>query len=128
MQLGDRTDPGGVNADETDISAFLASGKVSVCASAASVGFAHLALFAQRKLIHYHGMSDLTISPLASSQYYDSVLKRVGDTRTVRSSYRYFEIPGMSHCRDGAGPWSFGALTQNDPGECWNLSVCLRCR
>lgn len=71
-----------------------------------------------RKLIHTHGLADLTISPLGSRAYHEGVLAHShhpkGDTG---HSYRYFEVPGMLHCRDGDGPWHFGSPTQKDPGN-----------
>lgn len=30
-------------------------------------------------------------------------------TATIEDHYRLFMIPGMSHCRDGEGPWHFGS-------------------
>lgn len=68
--------------------------------------------------MHSHGLADLNVSPLASREYHDGVVAQsqhpYGDTG---ASYRYFEVPGMLHCRDGDGPWHFGSPTQNGPGN-----------
>jgi feruloyl esterase len=72
------------------------------------------------RLIVYHGWSDPDISPLASINYYESVVDRIaaddGATghekalRDARSFFRLFMVPGMGHCRGGPGPDSFDAL------------------
>ncbi|EPQ28376.1 uncharacterized protein PFL1_04203 [Pseudozyma flocculosa PF-1] len=70
------------------------------------------------KLIHYAGLADLRISPLASRNYYNRVHSDKENAGIdIDQSYRYFEIPGMKHCRDGSGPWQIGAVTQTDPGN-----------
>lgn len=72
------------------------------------------------KMISYHGLSNAVISPLATSKYYDDVVRVSGPKlqgKQVSDSYRHFEIPGMSHCRDGPGAWCFGTTTQNDAGK-----------
>ncbi|KAE8257319.1 hypothetical protein A4X13_0g2433 [Tilletia indica] len=99
FQKGQELNLGGSNVENPDISAFLKDGR--------------------RKLIHYHGLGDLTISPAASIRYHDEVLSAVkGKTATaVSDSYRLFSIPGMTHCRNGPGPFLFGAPTQNDAGN-----------
>ncbi|KAE8269983.1 hypothetical protein A4X09_0g2349 [Tilletia walkeri] len=99
FQKGQDLNLGGSNLENADISAFLDGGK--------------------RKLIHYHGLGDLVVSPAASIRYHDEVLAAVqGKISTpVSDSYRLFTIPGMSHCRNGPGPFLFGAPTQNDIGN-----------
>ncbi|KAE8257320.1 hypothetical protein A4X13_0g2432 [Tilletia indica] len=99
FQKGQDLNLGGSNLENADISAFLDGGK--------------------RKLIHYHGLGDLTISPAASIRYHDEVLAAVqGKISTpVADSYRLFTIPGMSHCRDGPGPFLFGGPTQSGVGN-----------
>ena len=59
------------------------------------------------KLIQYHGWSDPQISPGASTQYFESVLKTLGGANAVHGSYRLFMAPGMGHCSGGEGPNSF---------------------
>ncbi len=60
------------------------------------------------KLIQYHGWSDPQISPGNSVDYYQSVLKELGE---VRDSYRLFMAPGMAHCGGGDGASSFDAMS-----------------
>jgi feruloyl esterase len=57
------------------------------------------------KLIQYHGWSDAAIPPLGSIQYFESVQKTMGDTK---SFYRLFMVPTMSHCAGGPGATMFG--------------------
>ncbi|KAK0542807.1 hypothetical protein OC846_006630 [Tilletia horrida] len=100
FQRGEHFNPGGSNTDNPDISAFLSGGK--------------------RKLIHYHGLGDLTISPAASIRYYNEVAQTVqgkAGLKSLSDSYRFFGVPGMSHCRNGPGAFLFGAPTQNDAGN-----------
>src|SRR5262245_26074846 len=62
------------------------------------------------KLIQYHGWSDPQISPLASTQYYTSVVAKVGGPAAVERAYRLFMAPGMGHCGGGDGPNTFDML------------------
>ena len=62
------------------------------------------------KLLQYHGWSDPQISPLASTQYYKSVVDRIGGP-AVERAYRLFMAPGMGHCTGGDGPNTFDMLT-----------------
>ena len=74
------------------------------------------------KLIVYHGFSDPAISPLNSIEYFESVVGRIGQSRThaqalrdTQSFFRLFMVPGMQHCTGGPGPSTFdtiGALEQ----------------
>jgi feruloyl esterase len=57
------------------------------------------------KLIQYHGWTDQQVMPRSSVQYYERVEKAMGTA--IRSSYRLFMVPGMNHCRGGAGPDTF---------------------
>lgn len=57
------------------------------------------------KLIQYHGWSDAAIPPLSSVDYFESVQKTMGDTK---SFYRLFMVPTMSHCAGGPGATMFG--------------------
>jgi feruloyl esterase len=75
-----------LNHTSTDLSAFKARGG---------------------KLLQYHGWSDAGISPLNSIAYYESVQKKMGDTRDF---YRLFMMPGMGHCRGGPGPSDFDKM------------------
>jgi len=70
---------------------------------------ANLQPFATRggKLIVYHGWSDAAISPLNAIDYYESVVKRMGQ-RDVDSFLRLYMVPGMQHCGGGPGADVFG--------------------
>jgi feruloyl esterase len=70
-----------VNAINPDLSAFKARGG---------------------KLILYHGWNDTGISPGNTVNYYNSVLTKMGAKQD--NWMRLFMIPGMGHCRGGAGP------------------------
>jgi feruloyl esterase len=59
------------------------------------------------KLILYHGWNDPAISPLATIDYYNSVVDRMGSAPTA-SFVRLFMVPGMQHCAGGPGPTNFG--------------------
>jgi feruloyl esterase len=73
------------------------------------------------KLIVYHGWSDADISPLASINYFGSVIDVVADDikavnwqsalDQTQEFFRLFMVPGMGHCRGGPGPDRFDALT-----------------
>jgi Tannase and feruloyl esterase len=59
------------------------------------------------KLILYHGWNDPAISPLATIDYYNSVVETVGAQQTGEF-VRLFLVPGMQHCAGGPGPTDFG--------------------
>ena len=59
------------------------------------------------KLIVYHGWSDAAISPLNAIDYYESVVKRMGQP-SVDSFLRLYMVPGMQHCDGGPGVDVFG--------------------
>ena len=70
------------------------------------------------KLIVYHGWSDPDISPLNSINYYESVVTRVGGTKSreqalsdTQDFFRLFMAPGMQHCTGGPGPSRFDMLS-----------------
>ena len=62
------------------------------------------------KIIHYHGWADPAATPLMSIEYYESVLKAMGEKET-RQFYRLFMIPGMAHCGGGVGCGTVDWLT-----------------
>jgi feruloyl esterase len=67
------------------------------------------------KLIQYHGWTDQQVMPRNSIDYYNSVVKEIGDAAKTGDSYRLFMAPGMGHCGGGEGPNKFdmvGALAQ----------------
>jgi feruloyl esterase len=59
------------------------------------------------KLLMYHGWADPNISPLATIQYYKSVVDTMGGDKKASSSVRLFMAPGMGHCGGGEGPNKF---------------------
>jgi feruloyl esterase len=54
------------------------------------------------KLLLYHGWNDGAISAGNTIDYYTSVLEKMG--RDQQDWLRLFMVPGMGHCRGGAGP------------------------
>jgi feruloyl esterase len=67
------------------------------------------------KLLLYHGWSDPNITPLATIQYYKSVVDTMGGAAKTSNNIRLFLEPGMGHCGGGEGPNVFdkvGALEQ----------------
>lgn len=68
-----------------------------------------LSLFKARngKLITWHGLADQVIFPNGTEDYYKRVAEQV---EGVQDFYRYFEAPGVGHCRGGAGPQPVGEL------------------
>src|SRR6202034_2362414 len=60
------------------------------------------------KLILYHGWSDPLLAPMATVNYYQSVLAKMGQKETA-DFVRLYMVPGMQHCFFGPGPDSFGA-------------------
>ena len=61
------------------------------------------------KLVLYHGWSDPAITPLNTIDYYESVIKKMGQ-KDVDSFVRLYMVPGFQHCFGGTGPDSFGAV------------------
>jgi feruloyl esterase len=68
------------------------------------------------KLIQYHGWADWGITPYNSIDYFNAVTAEVGGSmseearRDVQQFHRLFLMPGVSHCRGGAGPDTFDGL------------------
>ncbi len=69
------------------------------------------------KLILWHGWADGGVPPLATVEYYERVVQKIGEA-TARNSVRLFMVPGMGHCEGGPGPDDFGqrAAGTGDPG------------
>ncbi len=70
------------------------------------------------KLIVYHGWSDPDISPVASINYFESVVDVIATESGPQTAlsktqdfYRLFMVPGMAHCSGGPGPDRFDALS-----------------
>ena len=61
------------------------------------------------KLIIYHGWNDPAISAMNTVNYYDNVIKTMGQ-RDVDSFVRLYMAPGVQHCGGGPGADSFGAV------------------
>ncbi len=61
------------------------------------------------KLVLYHGWNDPAITALNTIDYYESVIKKMGQ-EDVDSFVRLYMAPGMQHCTGGPGPDSFGAV------------------
>jgi feruloyl esterase len=61
------------------------------------------------KLLLYAGWADTTITPENTVKYYSSVVDKMGKKDTT-DFVRLFMVPGMAHCRGGAGPDSFDTI------------------
>lgn len=73
------------------------------------------------KIISYHGSADYQVSNYNTRDYYDDVAQTTRNKikGKLSNSYRHYEIPGMSHCRDGSGSsgWIMGSVTAEDGGN-----------
>jgi feruloyl esterase len=77
------------------------------------------------KVIFYHGWGDILVNPIASMQYYDTVIaaqrqeKHLGGDREAleetQDFFRFFMVPGMGHCFTGPGANIFNGA--NNPGN-----------
>lgn len=76
-------------------------------------------LLSGTKIISYHGLADGQISPYRTRAYYEEVEAQAKEALQgkLQDYYRHYEIPGMSHCRGGVGPWHFGGQSQLDGGN-----------
>jgi hypothetical protein len=63
------------------------------------------------RLLLYHGWADQAISPYGTPAYYQAVQDEMGGPAAVREFARLYMLPGMLHCRGGAAPNTFDALT-----------------
>jgi feruloyl esterase len=59
------------------------------------------------KVLMYHGWNDQLVAPMNSVNYYQAV---AGATKSSADSIQLFMMPGMTHCRGGAGPDSFDRM------------------
>jgi feruloyl esterase len=62
------------------------------------------------KLILWHGLADVSVTPWISIAYYEAVQRELGETATG-TFMRLFLIPGVSHCGGGEGFAQFDLLT-----------------
>jgi feruloyl esterase len=60
------------------------------------------------KLLLYAGWGDTTITPENTVLYYENLLGEMG--RDQGDFARLFMVPGMGHCRGGAGPFAFDTI------------------
>lgn len=94
IQLADEIDPGNATADAFDMSPFMHKGS---------------------KIMMYHGGADILIPTGSSKVFYD----KVNDTLTPQGVnlddfYRFFLIPGMSHCSGSdSAPWYIAGGSQS---------------
>ena len=72
-----------------------------------------LTAFAQRggKLLTYHGWADPSIAPQASVNFYNKAMAATKPPAKSPDWLRLFMVPGMGHCRGGAGPDTFDAVS-----------------
>jgi feruloyl esterase len=65
-----------------------------------------------RKFLIWHNLSDQTLTPYMSVNYYKQLAKRHGGYDKVQKNVRLFGIPGTGHCSiTGVGPNNFDALS-----------------
>ncbi len=81
---------GMVNATNPDLRAFAARGG---------------------KIISYHGWRDQSVVPEGTIDYYRQVEKIIGSAEATRDFFRLFMLPGVNHCRGGAGADSIDYLS-----------------
>jgi feruloyl esterase len=62
------------------------------------------------KLLLYHGLADPAISAYGTEAYFNKVRDVVGGPEAIQSFAALYLVPGMHHCRGGAGPDEFDLL------------------
>ncbi|KAK7751206.1 hypothetical protein SLS62_006892 [Diatrype stigma] len=74
-----------------------------------------LAGFARRggRILTYHGLQDQQITSYNSIRFYEHLLASSNTsssttTQDMDQFYRFFRVPGMSHCSGGPGAWVLG--------------------
>jgi Tannase and feruloyl esterase len=63
------------------------------------------------KLIMWHGWADPAVTADGTVQYYQDVIRTLGNRESVEGFFRLFLGPGMQHCGGGPGLNSLDALT-----------------
>jgi feruloyl esterase len=63
------------------------------------------------KLLLYHGWADPAISAYGTLGYYEKSVDIVGGQQSMDAFAKLYLVPGMHHCRGGAGPDQFDMLT-----------------
>jgi feruloyl esterase len=63
------------------------------------------------KLLVWHGWADHALMADRSIEYYNDVIRTMGNKNKVEDFFRLFLAPGMHHCSGGPGLNSFDALT-----------------
>jgi feruloyl esterase len=61
------------------------------------------------KLLMYHGWADPQVTPMGSVNYFNDVTKKLG-AGVAGKSIQLYMVPGMNHCRGGAGTDTFDAM------------------
>lgn len=109
IREGDARDPGGINANDPNISAFLGRGG---------------------KLIMFVGLADWLIPTNTTHDYYANVRSTLGN---VSNSVVFYDIPGMGHCSGGTAAWNLGLPNQSpsagvplQDGPQYDMHVALR--
>lgn len=90
VPLADKIDDGTINATNANLKPFFAHGG---------------------KLLMYHGWADPGVPPMASVNYYKTVVDTVGGEGSTSDSIRLFMVPGMGHCGGGEGPNQFDMMS-----------------
>jgi feruloyl esterase len=62
------------------------------------------------KLVMYTGWADPVVPPMDTVQYYEAVTAAMGGRAETQAFFRFFPVPGMSHCGGGTGTSTFDAL------------------
>ncbi|KAK4505992.1 hypothetical protein PRZ48_003957 [Zasmidium cellare] len=90
MDFALKVNPGQVNTDGTDLSAFRAKGG---------------------KLIAYHGRNDESVTSALSAWHFSGTQSSLNASLAeMHDFYRLFYIPGMHHCSGGPGAWDIGQM------------------
>jgi feruloyl esterase len=67
------------------------------------------------KILLYQGWMDPSVIAQQSLDYYAAVERTAGGPKAAETFARLFMVPGMLHCRGGAGPDSFGGSSDTQP-------------